>query len=392
MALTLGTKQKRLLEQKPFPRFSDDEFERRRHALIGAMQKMQVDHLLVCGEQRVGSGVGWITGWPTTTEALVIVSPNEKNLMFVEWYNHLPLATRMAHETDVKWGEHAGIDKVIAELHRRDAKRVGFVGPLAHRKCKKVEGAFESLVDMNREYVELRLVKSAEEIEWLKIGAAFSDAAIEALRRELKPGLTERDLCDITERAYVPHGGTTQIHYFGVTSMAKPDCCVPRQFAENRTVQPGDCVFCEISGSFWEYPGQVLRTFTVAADPAPLYRDLYAAAEAAFDAIAAVLRPGTTPEQIIDVSGVIEKAGFTTCDDILHGYGGGYFPPVLGSQSRPAGRIPDLTLEAGMTVVVQPNVVTKDQQAGVQVGELLHITDHGIERLHKAPRALFRVG
>ena len=136
----------------------------------------------------------------------------------------------------------------------------------------------------------------------------------------------------------------------------------------------------------------MLRTFTVGADATPLYRDLYATAEAAFDAIASVLRAGVSTQQIIDVSGVIEKAGFTTCDDLLHGYGGGYLPPVLGSRSRPAPATPDMTLEAGMTVVVQPNVITKDERAGVQVGELVHITEHGFERLHKAPRALFRVG
>ena len=391
MTLQLNPKLSALVGQQPFPNFSDDEYARRRSALIGAMQKAQVDHLLVCGEQRTGSGVVWLTGWPATIEALVIVSPHEKNLMFMEWYNHFPLAQRMVRATDVKWSEHAGIEKVIAELQRRGAKRVGFMGPLSYGKCKKIEGAFEALVDMNRDYVELRLVKSAEEIEWMRVGAAYSDAAIEALRHELKPGLTERDLWDITERAYLRHGGTTAIHYFGVTSMDNPDCCVPRQFPENRTVQAGDCVFCEISGSFWDYPGQVLRTFTVGADPTPLYRDLYAAAESAFDAIAAVLRAGTTPQQIIDVSGVIEKAGFTTCDDLMHGYGGGYFPPVIGSQSRPAGPVPDMPLKAGMTVVVQPNVITKDQRAGVQVGELVHITEHGFERLHTAPRALFRV-
>lgn len=392
MTLQLEARLSALVGQQPFPRFSPEEMDRRRRAVIGAMQKMQVDHLLVCGEQRSGSCVPWITGWPTTTEALVIVSPHQKNLMFVEYYNHCPLARRMAQATDVKWAEHAGIDKAIDELQRRNAKRVGVIGPLSFRKGKKLEAAFEALVEMNREYVELRRVKSAEEIDWLRVGAAFSDAAIEALRRELRPGLTERDLWDITERAYVPHGGTTQIHYFGVTSMANPDCCVPRQFPENRTVQAGDVVFCEISGSFWDYPGQVLRTFTVGADPTPLYRDLYAAAESAFDAIASVLRAGITTDRIVDVSGVIEKAGFTTCDDILHGYGGGYFPPVLGSRSRPAGPAPDMTLEAGMTVVVQPNVITQDQRAGVQVGELVHITDRGFERLHKAPRALFRVG
>jgi Xaa-Pro dipeptidase len=89
---------------------------------------------------------------------------------------------------------------------------------------------------------------------------------------------------------------------------------------------------------------------------------------------------------------VIEQAGFTTCDDLVHGYGGGYFPPVLGSRSRPAPLTPDMTLETGMTVVVQPNVITQDQRAGVQVGELVHITEQGCECLHKAPRELFRVG
>lgn len=391
MTLQLEPRLAAIAEGKPYPRFSDAEMARRRAALVGAMQKMQVDHLLVCGEQRAGSGVAWATGWPTTTEAIVIVSPHEKNLMFMEWYNHFPLARRISQATDVRWAEHAATDKTIAELKRRGAKRVGYMGPLAFRKGKALEGAFETLVDMNREYVALRLVKSAEELDWLRIGAAFSDAAIEALRRELRPGLTERDLWDITERAYVPRGGMTAIHYFGATSMAAPDCSVPRQFPENRTVQAGDVVFCELSASLWDYAGQVLRTFTVAAEPTPLYRELYATAEAAFDAIAAVLRAGTSAEQIIEVSGVIEQAGFTTCDDIVHGYGGGYFPPVLGSRSRPAGRVPDMKLEAGMTIVVQPNVITRDERAGVQVGELVHITEHGFERLHKAPRALFRV-
>ena len=35
-----------------------------------------------------------------------------------------------------------------------------------------------------------------------------------------------------------------------------------------------------------------------------------------------------------------------------------------------------------MTVVVQPNVVTPDERAGVQVGELLLVTETGMERLH----------
>jgi Xaa-Pro aminopeptidase len=148
----------------------------------------------------------------------------------------------------------------------------------------------------------------------------------------------------------------------------------------------------EITAHFSEYPGQILRTFTVAAEPTPLYRRLYETAEAAFDAVTGVMRHGTTMQQIVDAAGLIEDAGFSVYDDLMHGYGGGYFPPVVGSRSRPAGALPDMTLEAGMTCVVQPNVITLDQKAGVQLGELVLVTEHGFERLHGAERGLFRLG
>jgi hypothetical protein len=90
--------------------------------------------------------------------------------------------------------------------------------------------------------------------------------------------------------------------------------------------------------------------------------------------------------EVIDASGVIENAGFTIIDDLLHGYGGGYLPPILGSKSRPAGPVPDAPFRAGQTVVIQPNVVTRDGKAGVQTGEMVLITDTGIERMHAMPR------
>ena len=48
-------------------------------------------------------------------------------------------------------------------------------------------------------------------------------------------------------------------------------------------------------------------------------------------------------------------------------------------------------MPAGMTVVVQPNVVGPDGTAGVQTGELVLITKDGIERLHSFPRGFARV-
>ena len=211
------------------------------------------------------------------------------------------------------------------------------------------------------------------------------------MRDALRPGLSERDLADIVERSYVALGGVNVIHYFGVTAMADPQLGVPTQFVANRKVGRGDIVFAEISAAFWEHPGQVLRSFAVGDEPPKLYRELHAVADAAFDAVAKVLKAGALPQQVIDAASVIEDAGFTIIDDLLHGYGGGYLPPILGSKSRPSAHVPDEPFRAGMVVVIQPNVVTTDGRAGVQTGEMVLITETGIEPMHAVPRGFATV-
>ena len=378
----------KLLEQE-YPRFSDAEYARRHRALSHVMQKHDVDHLLIVTDHRAGNAPQWVTGWPGTVEAYVIFKPGEQITMHVEWYNHLPLARQIAKDVEVRWGEHRGIQGTVEELERRGARRIGLVGPLAVSKYQLLQERFQ-VVLLDAEYVRLRLVKSEEEIEWLRLGAALSDAGLKELLEGTKPGLTERELANLVERAYVGRGGSTFIHYIGVTSMADPHICVPPQFPSSRKVKTGDIVFCELSASWWDYPGQVLRSFTVGAEPTQLYRELHAAAEAAFDAVTAVVRHGAKMHEILAAAAVIEERGFTVYDDLMHGFGGGYLPPILGTKSRPAGPLPQMTLEENMTVVVQPNVVTRDHKAGVQVGELIRVTKSGFERLHSAPRGFFR--
>ena len=178
----------------------------------------------------------------------------------------------------------------------------------------------------------------------------------------------------------------------GATQMAAPAVCVPRQFTSRRRILPGDFVFCELSAAWWDYSGQVLRGFTVEAEPTPLYCDLHATAVAAFAAITQTIRPGVAAAELIEASSIIENNGFTTYDDLVHGYGGGYFAPILGSNSRPAGHPATLTLRENMCLVVQPNVITRDEKAGVQVGELVRVTAGGCESLHRLPQGLFCAG
>ena len=368
-----------------YPRFSDGEMARRREALTAELEAAGAEHAVLYGANRSGPAVGWLTRWPVTREALCVFTPGERDVLLVNFYNHVPNAERIATEAEVRWAGPKPMATAVEELERRGARgaRVAVIGPLGYRPYAALE-AFASPVPLDEAYTRLRLRKSAEELDWLRVGCAFTDDAVRAVHEQAGPGTDERELGDLAERAYVGRGGTTHIHYFG-----NP---VPSQWPAARALERGDALSCEISASYWDYTGQLLRTFVVGDDPSPLYRELHEVADAALDALFAEVRPGATAADLVEASGLIGDAGFTTRDDLVHGFVGGYLPPVLGDKTRPLEEVPDFTFEEGMTIVIQPNVVTPDESAGVQTGELIAVTAGGAERVHDYQRGLLRMG
>src|SRR5918992_2323710 len=354
-------------------------------ALARELEAAGASHAVLYGANKAGPAVGWLTRWPVTREALCVFTPGERDLLLVNFYNHIPNAERIATEAEVRWAGPHPMATAIEELERRGARgtRVAVIGPLGYGPCAAL-ASFALPVPLDDAYTRLRLRKSDEELDWLRVGCGFTDDAMRAVHEQAGPGTDERELGNLAERAYVGRGGTTHIHYFGSG--------VPAQWPAARALEPGDVLACEISASWWDYTGQLLRTFVVAADPPPLHRELHDVADAAFDALLERVRPGTTAAELVEASALIGDTGFTTRDDLVHGFVGGYLPPVLGDRSRTLEDIPDFTLEEAMTVVIQPNVVTPDESAGVQTGELVAVRPGGAEHMHDYERGLLRIG
>jgi Xaa-Pro dipeptidase len=379
------------------PSFSADEMLRRRKALDLELENAGVTHVVIYGANRSGSAVQWLTGWPVTREAVVVHSHGSLGLpdaLLVHFFNHVPQARRIASSADVRWAGPRVHATMIEELGRRGALDggVGVIGALPIQGYDALRAQAGRVVDLSGNYNGLRIRKSPEELAWLRRAAELTDLSCAAMRDGAQPGSTEYELAALVEGAYLPLGGTNYIHYFSMTSMEAPSQCVPSQWPSGRRLSAGDVLSCELSSSFGvDYPGQLLRTFTVGAEPTGLYDELHAVADEALSRVESVLAPGTTPEAVVEAAGVIEEAGFTTVDDLVHGLGGGYLQPVFGSRSRTLEPLPTMTFAEGMTVVVQPNVTTHDGSAGVQTGELLQVTAAGCARLHSFPRGLGRI-
>jgi Xaa-Pro dipeptidase len=384
-----------------YPRYSEKEMARRHRELREAMGKEDLNAVLVGGATGpIETSVQYYTNWPPLVESYVLLPLASEPVLFVRLWNHLPDARRIAVIDDVRYGgdtpnEQAGhVAEVLQERGLGDG-RIGLIGPIRDADGRILRSALPDAdwVDLSGVYRELRLVKSDEELAFTRIAASMIDRSVEAMEREIRPGLREYELARIIEDAYLADRGTNLIHFTLSTPMEDPQTCVPHQYPPDRVIESGDVIVTEISATFWGYAGQILRSFTVDAAPTPLYQDLYDTAVTVYDDIVGLLRPGATVGEILDRAERIHAAGFTIYDDLVHGFGGAYLPPIVRTRStRGSTHDDDYAYPAGAIVVVQPNVITPDERAGVQVGNAVHITPDGPEVLQRYPMKFVRCG
>jgi Xaa-Pro dipeptidase len=351
-----------------------------------------VDHALLYSANRMPGAVTWLTGWPVTREAVVLATAGEPDVMWIGFPNHVPNAVRVCPGADVR---PSGVELgslILAELRRRDASRVatlgGWPGPLAGALATKVQQ-----VAIDQDFIRFRLIKSADEIEVLRASAVLTDRGAAALLGAAANGATESEAVAEFVRVCTNAGGYSHIAYIATTSLRAPDRTVPGQWPTDRIIDVGNVLTFELSGAVEpDYPGQLLRTATVSVPATPKLAALHEVAVAVESSILAAIRPGTLPSELLAIAReIVAAAGFVTVDDVVHGFGGGYLPPIL-SLAHPDSAPPfDEPLLSGMALVVQPNVCDLDVNLGMQTGELVVVTADGFERLHTTARGLLAI-
>src|SRR4029079_1556820 len=95
---------------------------RRRAAIEALLARAECDHLLFCGANRFGSAVQWLTQWPGTAEAVGVLTPAQREALFVQYVNHAPQARLIAADADVAWGGESSLRAAIKVLEQRGAK------------------------------------------------------------------------------------------------------------------------------------------------------------------------------------------------------------------------------------------------------------------------------
>lgn len=384
-------------------RFSPAEMARRAGLARKLMREHDLAALVVFGTSATSrasmANPFWLTNHLDLHHCYVVLPLDEQQetALFTGLTNHVPNAREVTDVPIVEWGGYDPAERIAARLQTIGSvsARVGLVGanstfsmgmPYQHHDRLRSLVPDAELVDVTGPYQRLRLVKSDEELEWLRRAAALTDDAMRAVAEAAVPGTSEVELVAAGEAAFRARGGTPRIMFLRSMAMDEPTGCLPAQNPSLRRLQAGDVVITELSASYWGYTGQLHRPIFVAAEPTAEWAGMVSVAREAYDAVALALRPGATELDVLAAAEPIRAAGYAIYDDLIHGYGVDIQPPVVDRlQFADPPSEPRWTLEAGMTIVIQPNPVTPDERMGLQLGELTIVREDGAESLHDVP-------
>ncbi|HLN85254.1 MAG TPA: Xaa-Pro peptidase family protein [Candidatus Limnocylindrales bacterium] len=375
-------------QRSHYPTFSDDELSRRHKAFYGLMEQEGVDAALVYGSGRYASDIYWLSDWPSSREAYLLMQTGKEPVILMQLFNHYPMAQVMSWIKDVRWAGANTINSVVELIQERglEAKRIGLVGSISYQVYTRLREKYPkaTFVDLGGKLRLMRTIKSAAEIERIQTASKLTDQSIHALAEGLQEGLREDEIPALIEPVYLKAGGYAGIHFMSSMPMRAPDFCVPSQFHSNRKLQKGDALISEISGAYSGYSGQIHRTFSIGEGPTPEWQKMHDAAMEAFDVLSKVIKEGATTTEAEEAAEIIHQRGYSTYDDLVHGVN--QYPPIFQTKTRKRHDSREVTFQENMVIVIQPNLMTYDETMGLQFGETLVVKKNGCETLNAYPR------
>jgi Xaa-Pro dipeptidase len=371
-----------------YPRFSDKEYERRNYLVKKLMGEKDLDALLIYSTSPSNGAIHYLTNYVTRAPTYLVYPLEGEPILILNFYNHIPCAFSMSIVRDIRWHGNDPVNALTKALSERNLvrSRIGVVG-YESIPYKIIEGLRRSLphnifIDVSKEYNSIRWIRSEEELEWFRISAQLTDRAMETLKEAIRPGISEFELNAEVYRSVIREGGDIWISYISSTDMDNPDLFVPWQFPRNRRIKKGDVIITEISANYYTYITQLHRPFSVGIEPSQIYRKLFEVALETFYRVVKVLRPGATTNDVINAASIIEEYGFSIYDSLVHGESGKY--PEIGTMSSPHVK-ESFIFRENMVLVVQPQPITKDYKAGIQLGATVVVKEGGAEILNKYP-------
>ena len=158
------------------------------------------------------------------------------------------------------------------------------------------------LVDPRPELAQMRLYKSAEELELMRRAAAISSEAHTLAMAQCRPGMNECELEALIHYTFRRHGCDDAGWAYPSIVASGANACILHYTNNDQPMHDGDVVLIDAGAEYRSYAADITRSFPVNGKFTPAQRDVYEVVLAAQKASIELSRPGFTHAQVHEAS------------------------------------------------------------------------------------------
>lgn len=416
---------------------TQQEYLRRRQALLATMQPGSAALIFAAPEAtrnndseypyRQSSDFLYFTGFNEPESVLVLIKSHDT-------HNHSVLFNRVRDLTAEIWfgrrlGQQAapeklGVDRALAFSEINDQLyqllngldvvyhaqgEYAYADEIVYAALDKLRKgsrqnlkAPATLTDWRPAVHELRLFKSAEELDVMRKAGEISALAHTRAMQKCRPGMFEYQLEGEIHHEFTRHGARYPA-YNTIVGGGENGCIL--HYTENESeLRDGDLVLIDAGCEFKGYAGDITRTFPVNGKFTPAQRAIYDIVLHSLDTALMLFRPGTSIQEVtgevvrIMISGLVELGILNGDVDqliaenahrpfFMHGLSHwlGLDVHDVGAYGPERSRVLEpgmvLTVEPGLYIAPDADVPAEYRGIGIRIEDDIVITESGNENL-----------
>jgi Xaa-Pro dipeptidase len=337
----------------------------------------------------------WLTGYDTFGYVFfqTLVLDQKGNIVLLTRAPDLRQAQNTSNIQDIRiWVDKDGINptddlKIILDELDLKNKNVGIeyeAYGMTGRNALKLNKSLENyckVEDQSELITKLRVIKSNEELVYVKQAAELADRALDEAWKYAKAGANEAKILAEMQRAVLEGGGDYPANEYIIGSGDNALLC--RYQAEKRSLSNTDQLSLEWAGTFKHYHSAMFRTIPIGkADPKHI--KMHEACVEALTNCVNTLVPGKTAGEVFDAHAkTFDDLGFNKARMNACGYS-------LGSTFSPNWMDWPMLYTGNPYVITPGNVffmhmilMDSDNNLAMNLGETYLVTENGNERLGK---------
>ena len=371
--------------------FSAKEFSNRKSKVIQSMKKENIDALLMFRQE----SMYWLTGYDTFGYVFfqTLVLDQNGNIILLTRAPDLRQAQNTSNINDIRiWvdkDESKPTDDlkiILDELNLKgknlgvEYEAYGLTGKNTLTLNKSLEN-YCSVEDKSNLINKLRVVKSKEEIIYVKKAAELADKALDEAWKYAKAGVNESKILAEMNRVIFEEGGDYPANEFIIGSGKNALLC--RYQAEKKTLNKIDQLSIEWAGTFKHYHSAMFRTIAIGKADSKHYK-MHEACIQALKNCEDKLKTGNKIGEVFDIHAkTFDELGYNKARMNACGYslGAAFSPNWMDWPMLYTGN--PYVIQPGNVFFMHMILMDSENELAMNLGETYLVTENGNERLGK---------